>query len=566
MAFILEPMVGAALGCVPAVPGYLKAMQDVCHKYGSLLIFDEVMCGSGRTGTLHAWQAENIVPDIQTMAKGLGGGYVPISAVLATEKVVKVIKKGSGEFVHGQTYEGMPATAVGALEVQKFIQDNNLLENVSLQGAYLGERLKALLGNHPNVGDIRGQGLFWGIEFVKDKVTKEPFDPKLEVAKKIVDLAFSPQFKLLIYYGGNAGYHIHLDRLIIAPPFIIKKKEVDHIVKVVSKVVHIVCNEINNNSSDKYGGSNTSYLTNKRYNGVRVNKFSTQAIVRDSVTAFDKPFNNYKGSTRAYSTSLMPESIKNKGGSFYEWFGGFTDAEGTFYFKKQNNLHYVFIYQITLHVDDVDVLTRIKDILGLGKITISKSVCAYTINKQEEIKEIIKIFTKYPLNSTKRLNFLAFKEAFELYINSKAKNTNLEGLELIQRLELIKSGMNSKRSDFQLSEEHIYHITPTTGVVGFIEGVLILKGSGGSFYIITKDFQLVLDIGQSAVDSALMVAIQDFFNKLPGENLSKFKDDNLVSLNQKKQQKENHRYTYKLSVANTAYIRDVLIPFFDSLT
>ena len=248
MALILEPMVGAALGCVPAVPGYLKAMQDVCHKYGSLLIFDEVMCGSGRTGTLHAWQAEDVVPDIQTMAKGLGGGYVPISAVLATEKVVKVIMKGSGEFVHGQTYEGMPVTAAGALEVQKFIQDNNLLENVSLQGAYLGERLKALLGGHPNVGDIRGGGLFWGIEFVKDKITKEPFNPKLEVAKKIVDLAFSTQFKLAIYYGGNAGYHFHLDRIIIAPPFIIKKKEVDHIVNVLSKVVHIVCNEINRNS------------------------------------------------------------------------------------------------------------------------------------------------------------------------------------------------------------------------------------------------------------------------------------------------------------------------------
>ena len=242
MAVILEPMVGAALGCVPAVPGYLKAMQDVCHKYGALLIFDEVMCGSGRTGTLHAWQAEDVIPDIQTMAKGLGGGYVAISAVLATEKVVKVIMKGSGEFVHGQTYEGMPATAVGALEVQKFIQDNNLLENVSIQGAYLGERLKALLGHHPNVGDIRGRGLFWAIEFVKDKGTKEPFYPKLEVAKNIVDLAFSPEFHLAIYYGGSAGYHYHIDRIIIAPPFIIKKKEVDYIVEVVSKVVHRVCN------------------------------------------------------------------------------------------------------------------------------------------------------------------------------------------------------------------------------------------------------------------------------------------------------------------------------------
>lgn len=116
MAFILEPVVGAALGCVPPVPGYLKAMREVCVSTGErTLILDEIMCGMGRIGTLHAWQTEDVVLDIQTNAKGLGGGYVPISMVLASQEVVRVIMNGSGEFVHGQTYEGMPSVAIGAL-------------------------------------------------------------------------------------------------------------------------------------------------------------------------------------------------------------------------------------------------------------------------------------------------------------------------------------------------------------------------------------------------------------------------------------------------------------------
>lgn len=244
MAFILEPVVGAALGCVPYVPGYLKAMKDVCDKYGVLLIFDEIMCGMGRTGYLHAWQAEGVAPHIQAVAKGIGGGYVPLSAVLASEMVVKVIKKGSSEFVHGQTYEGMPSVSKGALEVQRVIQDNKLIENVSKQGAYLKSCLKAVLGNHPYVGDIRGLGLFLGIEFVENKETKKPFNPELGFAKRIVDLAFSPEFNLAIYYGGAAGYRVHIDRIMIIPPFILKKKEADHIVDVLSKVIHIVSNEV----------------------------------------------------------------------------------------------------------------------------------------------------------------------------------------------------------------------------------------------------------------------------------------------------------------------------------
>jgi adenosylmethionine-8-amino-7-oxononanoate aminotransferase len=230
IAFIAEPIVGAALGCVPSVPGYLRAMRDICHKHGALFILDEIMCGMGRTGTLHTWQAENVRPDLQTIGKGLAGGYQDVSAVLVSEKVVNVILKGSQEFKHGLTFQAMPIHAVTLLEVQRIIQEDRLLENVCKQGAYLENNLKKLLSSHPNVGDIRGKGLFWGIEFVKNKATKQGFSQKEDVAKKIHKLALTSPFNLCVYpcAGNNDG--VYGDRIIIAPPFIIKREEVDMLV------------------------------------------------------------------------------------------------------------------------------------------------------------------------------------------------------------------------------------------------------------------------------------------------------------------------------------------------
>lgn len=244
IGFIAEPVVGAALGCVPFVPGYLKAMRDVCHKHGALFILDEVMCGTGRTGTLHAWQAEDVVPDIQTMGKGLGAGYQPIAAVMISEKIVNVFMKGSGEFVHGQTYQAMPVQAAASLEVLRIIEEDKLLENVSKQGAYLEQRLKEVLGDHPNVGDIRGRGLFLGIEFVKFKDTKEPFPSELGVAYKIFNLAILPPFNMTVYPGTGTVDGIRGDHIILAPPYIVSKKDVDFIVKVIYDVVHKVFNDI----------------------------------------------------------------------------------------------------------------------------------------------------------------------------------------------------------------------------------------------------------------------------------------------------------------------------------
>jgi adenosylmethionine-8-amino-7-oxononanoate aminotransferase len=240
IGFIAEPIVGAALGCVPCVPGYLKAMRDVCHKHGALFILDEVMCGMGRTGTLHAWQAEDVAPDIQIMAKGLGAGYQSISAMMISPKVVKVMMEGSGQFIHGLTYQAMPVQAAASLEVQRIIREENLMENVIKQGAYLEARLKAVLGDHPNVGDIRGRGLFWGLEFVKDKATKEPFDPENAVAQKILDLAISPLYNMTIYPGTGTVDGVRGDHIILAPSYFVKEAEVDNIVKTVSAVVQKV--------------------------------------------------------------------------------------------------------------------------------------------------------------------------------------------------------------------------------------------------------------------------------------------------------------------------------------
>ena len=184
-AFVAEPIVGAALGCVPAVPGYFRAMKAVCDKYGALLVFDEVMCGMGRSGTLHAWEQEGVVPDVQTIGKGLSGGYAAVAGVLVGPKVVRTLELGSGAFAHGQTYQGHPVACAAALEVQRIVSEDRLVEKVARRGAYLERRLRDRLAHHPNVGDIRGKGLFWGVSI--PHLRNPHFTPTL-----LVDVDASP--------------------------------------------------------------------------------------------------------------------------------------------------------------------------------------------------------------------------------------------------------------------------------------------------------------------------------------------------------------------------------------
>ena len=219
MAFIAEPVVGATMGAVPAVPGYLRRIREICDRYGVLLILDEVMCGMGRTGHLFACSEDGVVPDMITVAKGLGAGYQPIGALLTTGRIYETIATGSGFFQHGHTYMGHAMAAAGARAVLRAIHDRGLLAQVQAMGAHLDEALHARFGQHPHVGDIRGRGLFRGLELVADRESKATFDPARKLHARIK--AEAMQAGLICYpmggtIDGRAGDHV-----LLAPPFII---------------------------------------------------------------------------------------------------------------------------------------------------------------------------------------------------------------------------------------------------------------------------------------------------------------------------------------------------------
>jgi adenosylmethionine-8-amino-7-oxononanoate aminotransferase len=227
-AFIAEPVVGATAGCVPPPEGYFKVVREICTRHGALLILDEVMCGMGRTGTLHAWEQEGIAPDIQAIAKGLGGGYQPIGAMLASGHIVDTIRNGSGAFQHGHTYLAHPLACAAALEVQRIIDDEHLLDQVKARGAQLERRLTERFGNHRHVGDIRGRGLFWAIELVADRAGRTPFDPALKLNQKIKAAAFAGG--LGCYPAGGTADGKSGDHLLLAPPYIATSDHIDMIV------------------------------------------------------------------------------------------------------------------------------------------------------------------------------------------------------------------------------------------------------------------------------------------------------------------------------------------------
>ncbi|MBL0140668.1 MAG: aspartate aminotransferase family protein [Betaproteobacteria bacterium] len=228
IAFVAETVVGATVGAVPPTPGYFRRVREICDRHGILLIADEVMCGMGRTGTLYAVEQEGIVPDLVAIAKGLGGGYQPIGAVLAQAIIVEALRKGSGLFQHGHTYLGHPVAAAAALEVQRIIKRDNLLEVVRTRGAYFEKRLREALGGHPHVGDIRGRGLFRGVELVEDRSTKQPFDPSHRLHAKIKANAMARG--LMVYPMGGTIDGVRGDHVLLAPPFIATQADLDDIV------------------------------------------------------------------------------------------------------------------------------------------------------------------------------------------------------------------------------------------------------------------------------------------------------------------------------------------------
>lgn len=233
IAFVAEPIVGATSGCVPAPPGYFRSVREVCDRYGILLILDEVMCGIGRSGSFFAFEQEEVVPDIMTIGKGLGGGYASIAGVLVSEKVVNGLRDGTGMFNHGQTYQAHPLNCASALAVQKIIKRDHLVERCKRMGQFLESELREALEGRKYVGNVRGRGLFWGIEFVQNKETKSSFEPKAEFGYRVQRKAFD--LGVAIYPGAATVDGVRGDHVLIAPPYTITEAELSKIVQVVGE-------------------------------------------------------------------------------------------------------------------------------------------------------------------------------------------------------------------------------------------------------------------------------------------------------------------------------------------
>jgi adenosylmethionine-8-amino-7-oxononanoate aminotransferase len=242
IAFVAETVVGATAGAVPPTAGYFRGIRELCDRHGILLILDEVMCGMGRTGTLHACEQEGVAPDLMTIAKGLGGGYAAIGATLVASRIVDAFDRGSGAFQHGHTYIGHPLACAAALAVQDTIRDEGLLANVRARGDDLARALTARFAEHPHVGDIRGRGLFRALELVADRATKAPFDPALRMHARAK--AQGMQRGLMTYPSGGTIDGRYGDHILLAPPYIVTAADIDEIVRRLGEAVDAAIAEV----------------------------------------------------------------------------------------------------------------------------------------------------------------------------------------------------------------------------------------------------------------------------------------------------------------------------------
>ena len=227
IAFVAETVAGATLGAAPPVAGYFKRVREVCDRHGVLLILDEVMCGMGRCGTLWAFEREGVVPDMVTIAKGLGAGYQPIGALLVGSPVYEALARGSGAFQHGYTYIGHAAACAGALAVQRRLRDDGLLARVQPMGELLGRELRRAFAEHPHVGDIRGRGLLWALELVRQRDLKQPFDPRERVHARVKQEALNQG--LLCYPMGGTIDGVRGDHVLLAPPYTIEPEQLEEL-------------------------------------------------------------------------------------------------------------------------------------------------------------------------------------------------------------------------------------------------------------------------------------------------------------------------------------------------
>ncbi|MBL4800677.1 MAG: aspartate aminotransferase family protein [Emcibacter sp.] len=228
-AFIAEPIVGASLGVVSAAPGYFKRIRQICDAHDILLISDEIMCGTGRTGTFFAHEQDDFLPDIVTLAKGIAGGYQPLAATLSRSHIHAAFVDSGRGFDHGHTYVGHATACAAGLAVLRVIDQENLLENVQKQGQYLQDALETAFKNHPHIGDIRGRGLFRGIEIVADKNTKTPFPDGDNITKRLKQATMKHG---LICYPGGGSYQDNLgSHILLAPPFILQPEHIEQAVE-----------------------------------------------------------------------------------------------------------------------------------------------------------------------------------------------------------------------------------------------------------------------------------------------------------------------------------------------
>ena len=241
-AFIAEPVVGASLGAVTAVPGYFRRIREICDQYGILLIFDEVFCGMGRTGSLFAFEQEEVVPDLCVIAKGLSGGYQPIGAVMVADLVHQAILDGSGQYKNLFTYSGHPVACAAALAVQKVIQSQDLLSRVRTQSERLRSALQTRLADHPKVGDIRGRGLMMAVELVEDRQTKQPFDAAHQLANRLRRQGMA--HGMVCYPMNGVADGIQGDHILVAPPYIIAEEHVEEIADKVRDTVQAALAEL----------------------------------------------------------------------------------------------------------------------------------------------------------------------------------------------------------------------------------------------------------------------------------------------------------------------------------
>ena len=233
-AFIVETVVGSSLGAVASPPEYLERIRQICDRHGVLLIFDEVMCGAGRTGSFFAWQQEKVRPDLLTMAKGLSGGHLPLSAVCVTAQVYRAIREGSGKLGATQTYMGHPLACAAGLGVMQIVRGSDLLERVVPLGLRLQQLLRERFSEHPHIDYIRGRGLFIGLELVLDRETKEPFAAHEFMFRKVRQQAFE---RGLICWPGCGSASTGGDFILLAPPYIISNAELEQLVDLLGRAV-----------------------------------------------------------------------------------------------------------------------------------------------------------------------------------------------------------------------------------------------------------------------------------------------------------------------------------------